>query len=72
MIVMAPVVLSVSFPMKSQPIKLMELPGNPTSAVNFWLSLFGIDFRVSTHSLRMRPPELTAKIQSISLEISNS
>lgn len=41
-------------------------------AVNFYLILFGIDFRVKTQSLKIAPPEFKLIIQSMSLPISNS
>lgn len=72
LIVMAPEVWSVSFPMKSQPIRLTLLPGKLMRAVNFWLRRLGIDLSVNTHSLKITPPELMQKIESISLAISNS
>lgn len=70
--VIAPVVWSVSFPMKSQPIKLMLELGKLINAVNFWFNRLGIDLSVKTHSLMITPPELTHKIESMSLAISNS
>ena len=72
LMVIAPDVWSVSLPIKSQPIRLTLLPGKLINAVNFWLSRLGIDLRVSTHSLRITPPLLIQKIESISLAISNS
>ena len=69
---MAPEVWSVSFPMKSQPIKLMVDDGKLISATNFWFNLFGIDFNVSVHSRRITPPAFTQMIESIFLAISNS
>ena len=70
--VIAPDVWSVSFPMKSQPIKLIVDEGKLIRATNFWFSRFGIDLSVSVHSLRITPPELTQIIESMFLAISNS
>ena len=39
---------------------------------NFWFRRFGIDLRVSVHSRRITPQELTQKMVSIFLAMSNS
>lgn len=66
-----PEVWSFSLPMKSQPRKLREVCGNETTATNFCLRLFGMVFKLITHSLRMIPPEFRHTTQSMSLEMSN-
>lgn len=72
LMVIAPEVWSVSLPIKSHPIRLTLLPGKLIRAVNFWLRRFGIDLRVRTHSLRITPPLLMQKMESMSLAMSNS
>jgi hypothetical protein len=69
---MIPAVWSVSFPINSHPTKFAEVLGKRDIAVNFYLILFGIDFKVNTQSLKIAPPEFKLKMQSISLPISNS
>ena len=65
-------VWSFSLPMKSQPRKLKQVYGNDTMPTNFCFRLFGIVFKLITHSRRMIPPELRQMTQSMSLEMSNS
>jgi len=72
LIEITPAVWSVSFPINSQPIRFTEVEGKLTRLVNFWFSLFGIDFKLRTHSLRMTPPELTQITVSILREMLNS
>jgi hypothetical protein len=72
LIEITPAVWSVSFPINSQPIRFTEVEGKLTKLVNFWFSLFGIDFKLKTHSLRMTPPELTQITVSIYRDMLNS
>lgn len=55
--------------MNSHPIRLTLVDGKLTTVTNFWFNLFGIDFKLKVHSLRITPPELTHITVSIDLEI---
>lgn len=72
LIEITPAVWSVSFPINSHPIRFTLVDGKLTTVTNFWFSLFGIDFKLRTHSRRITPPEFTQITVSIDREMGNS